>query len=109
MASHVARYKEITDILIGLRGSLREALDTQFLCLAEETGEASQAWRRHTGRARRDADTDTVLEELADVIITAYVTADMVLRADPEYVHMFATINDYITEKLIIIDHRGGV
>lgn len=49
--------------------------DRQALALAEETGEFVQAWRRWRGMARRNGSEGEVKNELADVIITAYVTA----------------------------------
>jgi NTP pyrophosphatase (non-canonical NTP hydrolase) len=47
----------------------------QVLTLAEEVGEFVGAYRRWSGQARRTDTFDHVTEELADVIITAYVTA----------------------------------
>jgi len=49
----------------------------QVMCLAEETGEFVGAYRRWAGLARRSGDWDDVEAELADVVITAYVTADL--------------------------------
>lgn len=49
--------------------------DRQVLALAEEVGEFVGAWRRYSGQARRSDTIEHVLEELADVVITAYVTA----------------------------------
>lgn len=47
----------------------------QVLCLAEETGEFVAAYRRWAGLARRTGPWEQVAAELADVVITAYVTA----------------------------------
>jgi NTP pyrophosphatase (non-canonical NTP hydrolase) len=47
----------------------------QVLCLAEEAGEFTAAYRRWAGMARRPGTWDEVTSELADVVITAYVTA----------------------------------
>lgn len=47
----------------------------QALNLAEESGEFLGALRRWTGRARRPGSFDDVRHELADVVITAFVTA----------------------------------
>lgn len=47
----------------------------QVLCLAEETGEFVGAYRRWAGLARRNGTWEDVKAELADVAITAYVTA----------------------------------
>lgn len=51
------------------------AVDRNILCLAEEVGEVVGAFRRYTGQARRAGTLDDVAEELADVVITGYVTA----------------------------------
>jgi 8-oxo-dGTP diphosphatase len=48
----------------------------QTLCLAEEAGEFVQAARRYLGLARTPGDLPPVVEELADVVLTAYVTAE---------------------------------
>jgi NTP pyrophosphatase (non-canonical NTP hydrolase) len=47
----------------------------QVLNLAEEVGEFVGAYRRWTGQARRSGTEEEVHAELADVVITAYVTA----------------------------------
>jgi len=47
----------------------------QVLALAEEAGEFTAAYRRWAGMARRTGTWDEVTAELADVVITAYVTA----------------------------------
>jgi NTP pyrophosphatase (non-canonical NTP hydrolase) len=49
--------------------------DRQVLALAEEAGEFVGAYRRAAGMARRTGTWDDVEAELADVAITAYVTA----------------------------------
>ncbi len=49
----------------------------QVLCLAEETGEFVGAYRRWAGLARRTGPWDDVPAELADVVIAAYTTADV--------------------------------
>ncbi|WP_163549465.1 MazG nucleotide pyrophosphohydrolase domain-containing protein [Candidatus Frankia nodulisporulans] len=71
--------------LVALAEQLGAALDNAFagsdprirqtLALAEETGEFVQAARRYLGLARRTGDLDQVAAELADVVITAFVTA----------------------------------
>lgn len=56
--------------------TLEEQPDRQALALGEETGEFLQAYRQWRGMARRnDKTVEDVKSELADVIITAYVTA----------------------------------
>ena len=47
----------------------------QILALAEEAGEFTAAYRRWAGMARRTGTWDDVQAELANVVITAYVTA----------------------------------
>ncbi|MFI0479942.1 MazG nucleotide pyrophosphohydrolase domain-containing protein [Actinomadura sp. 9N215] len=47
----------------------------QVLALAEEVGEFVGAYRRWAGMARRTGGFDDVRDELADVVLTAYVTA----------------------------------
>ncbi|MGK5554863.1 MazG nucleotide pyrophosphohydrolase domain-containing protein [Actinomadura kijaniata] len=49
--------------------------DRQVMALAEEVGEFVGAYRRWSGNARRTGPFDDVRDELADVVITAYVTA----------------------------------
>lgn len=49
----------------------------QVMCLAEETGEFVGAYRRWAGLARRNGDWADVEAELADVVITAYVAANL--------------------------------
>jgi NTP pyrophosphatase (non-canonical NTP hydrolase) len=49
----------------------------QVLCLAEEAGEFVGAYRRWAGMARRQGPWADVRAELADVAITAYVTANI--------------------------------
>lgn len=54
----------------------------QVLCLAEEAGEFVGAYRRWAGMARRTGSWEDVKAELADVTITAYVTAELLGVAD---------------------------
>ena len=49
----------------------------QVLALAEEAGEFTAAYRRWAGLARRTGTWHDVEAELADVVITAYVTANV--------------------------------
>jgi NTP pyrophosphatase (non-canonical NTP hydrolase) len=51
------------------------AVNRQVLNLAEEVGEFVGAYRRWSGQARRTGTAGEMREELADVIITAFVTA----------------------------------
>lgn len=50
----------------------------QVLALAEEAGEFVGAYRRWAGMARRKGSWADVRAELADVVITAYVTATVI-------------------------------
>lgn len=70
------------------------AINRQVLGLAEEAGEFVGAYRRWTGQARRTGTVQEMYEELADVIITAFVTAhelevdvDAVIAAKLDKVH----------------------
>ena len=64
-----------------LADRLREHFDPatlpvqQVLAVAEEAGEFTAAYRRWAGLARRSGPWHDVEAELADVVITAYVTA----------------------------------
>jgi NTP pyrophosphatase (non-canonical NTP hydrolase) len=51
------------------------AVQRQVLALAEEAGEFVGAYRRWSGQARRTGTAADMRAELADVVITAYVTA----------------------------------
>lgn len=73
------------------------ATNRQVLALAEEVGEFVGAYRRYTGQARRTGTLDQVYSELADVVITAYVTA----------AEMGINLNTQIAKKLDIIMTRG--
>jgi NTP pyrophosphatase (non-canonical NTP hydrolase) len=75
------------------------SLDVQMLCLAEETGEAIQAYRRASGNARRPGEWSTVAEEMADVVIVSYVTAAMA----------GIDLDAAIAAKLDAIEARGGI
>lgn len=52
-----------------------QAVNRQVLGLAEEVGEFVGAYRRWSGQARRAGTVEEVHTELADMIITAFVTA----------------------------------
>jgi NTP pyrophosphatase (non-canonical NTP hydrolase) len=51
--------------------------ECQTLALAEEAGEFIGAYRRWSDQARRNGPWQDVCDELADVLITAYVTAEV--------------------------------
>jgi NTP pyrophosphatase (non-canonical NTP hydrolase) len=74
-----------------------EAKQRQVIALAEEAGEFVGAARRYMGMARRNGTFEEMEDELADVIITGYVTA-----------HVFGSdLNSAIHRKLIEIYSRG--
>ncbi len=74
-----------------------QALIRQVIGLAEEAGEFAGAYRRAAGMARRPGDWDDVYSELADVVITAYVTAEV----------MGIDLDAQISRKLEVIYTRG--
>lgn len=69
----------------------------QVLCLAEEAGEFTAAFRRWAGLARRTGTWADMVTELADVVISAYTAAD-VLGID---------LGAAITAKAAVITARG--
>ena len=79
-AAHLAR-APLPAVAASLADRLREHFDPatlpvqQVLALAEEAGEFTAAYRRWAGLARRRGPWHDVEAELADVVITAYVTA----------------------------------
>jgi hypothetical protein len=93
----------------GRQGSTdMEALDSQFLNVAEEGGEAAGAYRRWRGFARRSGTKEEVLAELADCIISAAVGmiyfCDIADAGAPSVV-----IQDTLARKLHKIFVRGYV
>lgn len=76
-----------------------EAVLVNAVCMAEETGEAVKEIRRLLGFARTQGSRKRCAQELADVIISTYVTADMLgFDLDAE-----------VAEKLEEIKERGGL
>lgn len=79
-AAHLAR-APLPAVAASLADRLREHFDPatlpvqQVLALAEEAGEFTKAYRRWAGLARHTGPWHEVEAELADVVITAYVTA----------------------------------
>jgi NTP pyrophosphatase (non-canonical NTP hydrolase) len=73
----------IAERLAGNGFDSASAVNRQVLNLAEEVGEFVGAFRRWTGQARRSGTAQEMHEELADVVITAFVTAHE-LRVDIE-------------------------
>ena len=74
-----------------------DSVSRQMMALAEETGELVGAVRRWAGMARRTGPFDDVEQEMADVIITAFVSV-RVLGID---------VTKAVNEKLAIIYSRG--
>ena len=54
-----------------------EQRHAQVLCVAEEAGEFVGAYRRFMGMARRRGSHEEMSLELADVVISAFVAADI--------------------------------
>lgn len=74
-----------------------EAATRQVFNLAEEVGEFVGAYRRWKGMARRTGSFEDVARELADVVITAYVTA----------IELDIDLDGEISSKLEVIYSRG--
>ncbi len=51
--------------------------ESQILCVAEEVGEFVGAMRRWRGMARRSGTEREAMEELADIVLSAYAMADV--------------------------------
>lgn len=73
------------------------AVNRQVLGLAEEVGEFVGAYRRWSGQARRTGTAAQMHEELADVIITAFVAAH----------ELGVDINAVLADKLHLVFTRG--
>lgn len=69
----------------------------QVLALAEEVGEFVGAFRRWSGQARRSGSFEDVESELADVVITAFVTAEV----------LGIKLEQQISRKFDVIMNRG--
>jgi hypothetical protein len=93
------------EIVLGLRSAGFKADEgpiRQVLALAEEAGECVGAYRRWSGMARRTDTFEHFMEELADVVITAYVTAaELKANGHP------ADLDYYIQGKLSVVFSRG--
>ncbi|MCP2340193.1 hypothetical protein [Actinomadura rupiterrae] len=95
---------------------VQDERDRQILALAEEAGEFVAAYRRWTGRARRTGPFTDVIDELADVLITAYVTSAVLdswvpvrrddiarlLTEEPvrQVMHLHASVGAFVQEQL---------
>lgn len=73
------------------------AANRQVLALAEECGEFVGAYRRWSGQARRGGTVEEMRAELADVVITAFVAAE-VLGID---------LDQAVTAKADVVFTRG--
>lgn len=83
---------------IRMKGFTKEAQpDRAALAVVEESGEFIGAYRRWTGQARRTGPESAVIEELADVVISAYAMA-----AEHGW-----DLNEAVTNKLHIAFARG--
>jgi NTP pyrophosphatase (non-canonical NTP hydrolase) len=69
----------------------------QVLALAEECGEFVGAYRRWSGQARRTGTAEEMQAELADVVITAFVTAE----------ELGIDLDKVITDKAGVVLTRG--
>jgi NTP pyrophosphatase (non-canonical NTP hydrolase) len=87
----------IAECLRGNGFDPEQAVGRQVLGLAEEVGEFVGAYRRWSGQARRTGTAEEVWEELADVVITAFVTAH----------ELSIDLNAVIAAKLNTIHTRG--
>jgi NTP pyrophosphatase (non-canonical NTP hydrolase) len=93
----------LPDVAADIAGKLTAAGFTeaphlrQALALAEEAGEFVGAVRRHYGLARRTGSMQDVQAELADVVITAFVTAHT----------MGFDLEQAVQEKLGVVYTRG--
>lgn len=73
--------------------------DRQVFVLAEEVGEVVKEYRRMTSRARKASSMESVTEEVADVVISAYVLAEL----------LGVNLDEAVARKLDIINERGGL
>jgi NTP pyrophosphatase (non-canonical NTP hydrolase) len=71
--------------------------DVQALCVAEETGELIGAYRRYTGKARRNGTLEEISDEIADVLITTAGLAEV----------MNIDLDQAVEAKLKVIYSRG--
>src|SRR5271154_297529 len=72
-------------------------LDIAALCIGEESGELLGAYRRYSGRARRNGSLDNVRMEMADVLINVGIMAEC----------LGINLETVIEDKLKIVYSRG--
>lgn len=93
--------RELARVIVGhLRDNgfpAEGAANLQVLALAEECGEFVGAYRRWSGQARRSGTAEEMHAELADVVITAFVTA----------AELGIDLDQVITEKANVVLTRG--
>lgn len=93
--------RELARVIVGhLRDNgfpAEGAANRQVLALAEECGEFVGAYRRWSGQARRAGAAEDMHAELADVVITAFVTAE----------EMGIDLDKVITDKANVVLTRG--
>lgn len=81
MTADLTNFSYMNDVADDIIDHLREAGFTgdlsaqQVIALAEEVGEFVGTARRYLGMARRNGSFDDMSSELADVVITSFVTA----------------------------------
>lgn len=71
----LAEFATVALARIGEQFPPETRLEQQVLCVAEEAGEFLASYRRWRGLARRPGSREEMEAELADVLITCYVTA----------------------------------
>lgn len=86
-----------------------ELLDSQFLCVAEEGGEAAGAYRRWRGFARRPGSPEAVEDELADCVISAMVAMLMFNQAGRIIARPEDVIARVLAAKITKIVERGFI
>jgi NTP pyrophosphatase (non-canonical NTP hydrolase) len=97
-APNLARQAAVVAAQLRANGFPAEtAVQRQVLGLAEEVGEFVGAYRRWSGQARRPGTAEQMHAELADVVITAYVTAH----------ELGLDLDAAITAKLAVVFSRG--
>ena len=65
-------------VVENLRKYFNVTREQQVIKLCGETGEFAEAYARYAGMARRSGTLEDVAQELADVVITAYIAARVI-------------------------------
>lgn len=95
----LARVRQITTAIENSDTEPSTLRYRQVLQLADEVGEFIHAWRRWNGNSRTTGTQSQAEAELADIVITAYVSA-LILGLDLETA---------LAEKLCVIEDRFGL